>query len=91
MVADITPLYEACRNKLQVTLDYTKKDGTLVQHTGGIYEIRSSEGCLFLWDTNSNDSIRKFLIGNINNFQVLDAQFFPPNPWPITIDGQTIL
>jgi hypothetical protein len=90
MVTDLAPLYEACQNKLQVSLDYTKKDGILVQHTGGIYEIRASDGCMFLWDTSLNDNIRKFLFSGINNFQVLDAQFFPPNPWPIVIDGQII-
>lgn len=89
MISDLTPLIEACRNKLQVTLNYTKKTtGEMVVHTGGIYEIR--DNLLWLWDTTSNDNIRKFLIENIDSFQVLDALFFPPNPWPIKINGEIV-
>ena len=89
-MVDVAPLYEACRGKLQVTLDYTKKDGTFVQHTGGIYEIDSPKGLLWLFDTNLNDHIRKFFLGSINSFQILDTVFFPPQPYPIKIDGEIV-
>ena len=87
---DVAPLFEACRGKLQVTLEYTKKDGTYVQHTGGIYEIRSNEGKLWLWDTTVNDHIRVFIMDSIQNFQILDAPFFPPQPFPIKIDEEIV-
>ncbi len=88
-MVDVTPLYEACRGKLQVTLDYMKKDGTFVQHTGGIYELRGDR--LWLWDTTTNDSIRQFIMGNITNFQILDLPFLPMNPeWGIKIDGMLV-
>jgi len=90
LVADFGPLYEACRNKLQVTLDYTKGDGTTVFHTGGIYEIDSVNGKIWLWDVTLNDTIRQFYMNRVNNFQILDATFFPPQPYPIKIDGEII-
>lgn len=90
MVTDLTPLIEACRNKLQIALtSYTKKDGSVVMdHVGGIYEIRGDE--LWIWDTNRNDTIRKFFISSINDFQVLDIPFSPPHAWPIKIEGEIV-
>lgn len=89
MVSDITPLIDACRNKLQVTLNYTKKTtGEMVVHTGGIYEIRDDR--IWLWDTNENTNIRQFIIGNIDSFQVLNVPFFPPREWPIKINGEIV-
>jgi len=89
-MVDIAPLIEACQGMLQVTLNYTKKNGEIVEHTGGIYEIRTMEGNLWLWDTNTNDHIRKFLLNSINSFQVLDLQFIKPQAeYPILVDGIT--
>jgi hypothetical protein len=92
-MVDAAPLYEACRGKLQVALTaYTKKDGSISSdHVGGIYEIDSAKGLIWIWDTNRNDTIRKFFISNIDSFQVLDTVFFPPQPWPIQIDGEIII
>lgn len=89
MISDIGPLEEACKNKLQVVLNYTKKTtGENVQHQGGIYEINGD--ILWLWDTNLNDNIRKFLIENINSFEVLNISFFPPQQFPIKINGEIV-
>lgn len=90
---DINPLIEAARNKLQVTINYTKQNGEFVSHTGGIYEIgNNSKGndVVWLWDTMVNDHIRQFLVGNINSFSVLSAPFMPPQPYPIIIYGETV-
>jgi len=89
MISDIVPLVEACRGKLQINIDYTKKTtGETVHHQGGIYEIDGN--ILWLWDTNLNDNIRKFLIENINSFEVLNVAFFPPQPFPIKINGEIV-
>lgn len=91
---DMTVLIQAATNKLQVTITYTKKStGEVVTHTGGIYEIgvnKSGAPCCWIWDTSRNDSIRQFLLENINSLQVLETPFFPPNAWPIKINGQII-
>ena len=91
---DMEALTQATTNKLQVVITYTKKStGEVVTHTCGIYEIgqnKSGAPCVWGWDVNSNDSIRQFLIANINSIQVLDTPFFPPNAWPIKINGQII-
>ncbi len=91
---DIDALINAAQNKLQITLTYTKKTtGEVVSHTGGIYEIGvddKGQQILYLWDNTTNDHIRKFLVGNIISIQVLETPFFPPNPWPIKINGQII-
>jgi len=91
-MVDPAPLYEACRGKLQIALtSYTKKDGSISSdHVGGIYEIDSANGIIWIFDTVLNDHIRKFFIGSINSFQVLDTPFFPPQPYPIQIDGEII-
>jgi len=89
MITDITPLIEATKNRKQVTFTYEKKTtGDTVTHTGGIYEIRGDS--LWMWDINSNDSIRRLYLSNIFDFQVLDATFFPPQPWPIKIEGEIV-
>jgi hypothetical protein len=94
MSVPIEPLLDALRNKLQVTLTYTKKTtGETVTHTGGIYEINSADKSgpvLWLWDTTTNDNIRKFLLGNIVNVQVLATPFQTNGMWPLKIDGQEI-
>lgn len=93
MVTDIEPLIEATRNKLQVVLDYTKTSGEIVQHKIGIYEIgpnKAGNEVVWGWDVDRNDTIRQFLMGNINNFEVLADPFFPPQPWPIKINGEIV-
>ena len=87
-MADLTALAEALRARKQVTLFYTKVDGTSVTHTGGLYEVRADS--VWLWDTQFNDNIRKFLPGSIVSFQVLDADFIPPYPWPIKLFGEVV-
>jgi hypothetical protein len=91
MIADVTPLYEACRSRKIVDLtSYTKKDGSDVTHTIGIFEIRTNEGKLWGWDVTLNDHIRAFIINDINSFEVLDQDFIPPEPWDIKIDGEVV-
>lgn len=94
-IASIDPLVEAMRNKLQVTLVYLKKTtGEIVTHTGGIYEINANDptsgAVLWLWDTTTNDKIRKFLIGNIQSFQVLQTPFQTNGIWPLKLNGQEL-
>ena len=87
MVADVAPLYEACRARKVVDLtDYTKRDGTHVSHTVGINEIDTANGLLWGWDVNENLHIRKFIMNDINAFQVLD-QDYVSSQFPIKIDG----
>lgn len=94
MIADINPLVEATKAKKQVTLNYRKEsNGEIVEHSGGIYEIginKAGNSCLWLWDVNLNDHIRQFLLSNINSFQVLNVDFFPPQAWPIKINGEIV-
>jgi len=91
---DREPLVEALLHKKIVSLEYTKATtGEIVSHTGGIYEIgtnKKGESCLWLWDINSNDTIRQFLLGNIIGYQILDTDFMPPNPWPLKLDGAEV-
>jgi hypothetical protein len=87
MVADTSPLYEACRGRKVVNLtDYVKADGTNVTHTIGVYEIDTTKGVLWGWDINENLHIRKFIIASINSFTVLDQDFIPSG-FPVKIDG----
>jgi hypothetical protein len=95
MVADISPLITALQNRLQVTLTYQKeKDGSIVTHTGGIYEIgphkTTGRNTLWLFDTTLNDRIRNFIIDNIQSFQVLQIPFIPNGAWPLTLNGEII-
>jgi len=91
MVADLGPLYEAARAKKVVNISYTKeKDGMVVDHAIGIYEIRSEEGKMWGWDVNENSHIRVFILNNLNSFQVLD-QDFVADQWPVKIDGEEII
>ena len=83
-------LYKACQNKLQVVVNYMKKTtGEFVTHTGGVQEINSGEGIIWLWDTQRNDSIRKFYIANIQGIEVLNIPYVG-NGYPIKIDGQEL-
>ena len=94
MLSDVAPLYEACRAKLQITITYVKETtGEYVTHTGGIYKIgqnKKGNAAVWIWDVNVNDTIRQFLISNIENLEVLTFPFIPPQPWPIEIDGEII-
>lgn len=91
---DVDALVKAAQNKLQVTFTYLKKTtGETVIHSGGIYEIgvnKSGTPCIWMWDTSSNDNIRQLLNENIISIQVLDIPFFPPQPWPIKINGAIV-
>lgn len=94
MITDLGPLEEATKARKLVTLQYSKKTtGENVTHTGGVYEIgvnKAGNPCVWLWDTILNDHIRNFLISNIENFQVLDQDFIPPQPYPIKINGMEV-
>jgi predicted DNA-binding transcriptional regulator YafY len=89
MVSDFGPLYEACRAKKLLTINYTDKKGITTDRTGGVYEIHSEEGKLWFWDTTANDNIRVYFLSSINSFEVL-ATYFTDNQWPIKIDGQVV-
>jgi hypothetical protein len=93
-MVDANVLITALQNHFLVTLTYQKKTtGETVSHTGGIYEINNADvsgAVLWLWDTERNDNIRKFIIGNIIDVQVLQQQFTPPQPWPFKLNGQII-
>ncbi len=89
-MVDVTILEQAAVNKLQITITYMKESGEVVSHTGGIYEIgpnKKGAPSFWLWDTEVNDHIRNFLLDNIQNVQVLDIPFIPPQPYPIKING----
>jgi hypothetical protein len=82
-------MIKALQNKLQVTINYTKKStGEAVTHTGGIQEIDGN--ILWLWDTSLNDHIRKFLLENITGIQVLDVPFFPTGGFPLKLNGEIL-
>lgn len=91
---DSNVLVMALQNHKQVTLTYTKATtGEVVIHTGGIYEIgvnKAGNDVVWLWDTQANDHIRQFLIGNIDNLQVLDADFTDMFGWGFKLNGSMI-
>lgn len=94
MITDVEPLVEALQAHKQVTLNYTKKSGELVTHTGGIYEIGANKAgntVVWLWDTQLNDHIRQFLLPNINSFQVLDADFQDVFGWGFKLNGEILI
>lgn len=94
MVTDVTPLIQATTARKLVTLEYSKKTtGENVTHTVGIYEIGATKAgapCVWGWDVTTNDTIRAFLLSNIEAFQVLDQDFLPTQPWPIKVNGQLV-
>lgn len=93
MITDMQPLIDAAMAKKIVSLNYTKTNGEVVDHRVGIYEIgenKSGNPTLWGWDVDKNDNIRQFLLSNINQFQVFEDAFFPPQPWPIKINGQIV-
>ena len=84
-------LAQACQNKLQVIINYTKKTtGEFVTHTCGIQEIgvdKVGEPCVWGWDVNLNDHIRIFLIAYIQSIQVLNIPYIVTNGFPIKLNG----
>ena len=87
-------LIEAARNMKIVSLTYVKKNGEVVDHIGGIYEIgenKAGREVIWLWDTERNDTIRQFFPESIMNYQITDQDFIRPNPWPIKIYGEIVV
>lgn len=85
----------ACQNKLQVTITYTKKTtGETKVYTGGIQEIggvnKAGQPCIWFWDVSRNDTIRDFLLDNIQSIQVLDIPYINTTGFPIKINGVEI-
>ena len=92
---DPNVLITALQGHLIVTLTYEKKTtGEIVVHTGGIQEINSSDplsgAVVWLWDTSLNDHIRKFLLGNIIDVQVLQETYTSLQGFPFKLNGQII-
>jgi len=88
---DMQAMMQAATSRLQISFIYLKATtGETVQHQGGIVEIRASEGCVFIWDTTSNDHIRKFLLPNFSSLQVLQQPFdnISAGGYPLIINGQ---
>jgi len=94
-MVELQPLIEAATNELQVHMTYTKQSGEVTMRTIGIYEIGPSEKhngqmVVWGWDLEKNDTIRAFLFENINSYEVLAAQFFRTQPWPVKINGTIV-
>ena len=90
---DMEALMQAALNRFQIRFTYLKATtGETVQHTGGIVEIRSSEGVAFIWDTELNDHIRKFILANFYSLQVLPQRFDNASAggYPLVINGQVM-
>ena len=94
-MVELQPLIDAATNELQVSMTYTKRSGEVTQRIIGIYEIGASEKhggqmVVWGWDIAKNDTIRAFLFDSIDSYQVLDAPFARPMPWPIKVNGEII-
>lgn len=94
-MVELQPLIDAAVNELQVSMTYTKRSGEVTIRTIGIYEIGPSEKhggqeVVWGWDLEKNDTIRTFLFDSISSYEVLAAQFFRPQPWPIKINGEIV-
>jgi len=90
---DMQAMVQAALNRLQITFTYLKATtGETVQHTGGIVEIRASEGVTYIWDTQTNDHIRRFILANFGSVQVLQQPFdnFSAGGYPLIINGQVM-
>ena len=82
-------LAQACQNKLQVIINYTKKTtGEFVTHTCGIQEINGN--LIWGWDISLQDHIRKFLLENIQSIEVLNIPYIVTNGYPIKINGAIV-
>jgi len=96
-MVEVQPLIDAAVAQLQVSMTYTKKStGEVTQRTIGIYEIGPSDKhggqeVVWGWDLEKNDTIRAFLFEYIGSYQVLDAPFSRPQPWPIKINGEIVV
>lgn len=89
---DVQALMEAAMARLQVSITYQKVSGdmAMVIHTGGVVEINSDTGFLWLWDTQQNDHIRRFYLSQILSLQVLQLAFDNASAggFPLKINGQ---
>lgn len=88
---DVQAITEAAMARLQISIVYQKTSGdvAVVAHTGGIVEINSGTGFLWLWDTSQNDHIRRFFLQNIQSVQVLQIPFdnMSAGGYPLKING----
>jgi hypothetical protein len=88
---DIQAMTEAALARLQISITYQKVSGdvAMVTHTGGVVEINSETGFLWLWDTTTNDHIRRFYLQNILSLQVLQVPFDNASAggYPLKING----
>lgn len=88
---DVQALMQAALARLQVSVMYQKVSGdmAMVSHTGGVVEINSDTGFLWLWDTSTNDHIRRFYLQQILSLQVLQMPFdnISAGGYPLKING----
>ena len=91
---DVQALMDAAQKRLQIAITYQKVSGDMqvVNHQGGVVEINSDTGFLWLWDTTTNDHIRRFYMQNVMSLQVLDLAFdnISAGGYPLKINGQII-
>jgi len=91
---DVQALMEAAMARLQVSIMYQKVSGDMgvVSHTGGVVEINSDTGFLWLWDTSLNDHIRRFYMSQILSLQVFQIPFdyMSAGGYPLKINGATM-
>jgi hypothetical protein len=89
---DVQALMQAAMARLQITIMYQKVSGdmSMVSHTGGVVEINSDTGFLWLWDTSQNDHIRRFYLQQILSMQVLQTPFdsMSAGGYPLKINGE---
>ena len=89
---DFQAMVDAAMRRFQVSVTYQKTSGdqSVVQHTGGVVEINSDTGFLWLWDTNENDHIRRLYLANIMSLQVFPTPFDNASAggYPLKINGQ---
>jgi hypothetical protein len=83
---------EAATARLQVSITYQKVSGdkAMVTHAGGVVEINSDTGFMWLWDTSLNDHIRRFYMNQVLSLQVLQMPFdyMSAGGFPLKINGE---
>jgi len=88
---DVQALMQAAMSRLQISIMYQKVSGDMAQvtHNGGVVEINSDTGFLWLWDTSLNDHIRRFYLQQIMSLQVLQMPFdnLSAGGYPLKING----
>lgn len=88
---DVQALMQAAMARLQVSIMYQKVSGdmSMVSHAGGVVEINSETGFLWLWDTSTNDHIRRFYLQQILSLQVMQTPFdnMSAGGFPLKING----